>query len=529
MPKLVIDNRKIEVERGDTILHAASKLGINIPTLCFRDGCEPSTSCMVCVVKANGRIVPSCATVAQDGMEIESETDEIYEARRTALELLLSDHQGDCIAPCQRTCPANMDIPLMLRQIASNKLEDAIATVKNDIALPAILGRICPAPCEKACRRGTYDEAISICHLKQYVADADLASNSPYLPLCKPENGKKVAIVGAGPAGLAAAYYLLQDGYSCMIFDDHEKPGGMLRYGITEDRLPHDILDREIGGIRNLGIDFQMRKKIGVDVSISELQQDSDAVLIASGNNELTSELKIDRNTLETDLEGVFVAGNAVGRKGKMAVRSVADGKNACISIGQHLSGLPVTGHPRLFTVAISRLTDEEIGKFMLGMDEEELQKHEDGKEVNDKRFLMSASVIEYPVPDIQKNAITDATRCLHCDCRATDNCKLKDYSAEYGAAPGKYKSERRLFQERANKTTDPPVIYDPGKCIKCGLCIQITSRANEDLGLAFVGRGFDVQIDVPFNRTLAEGLQKVASECVQACPTGALVFRKSI
>ena len=148
MPKLTIDNQEVEVEKGSTILDAANALGVDIPSMCFLKGCTPSTSCMVCVVKVEGRngLVPACATVATDAMIVHSETDEVRKARTTALELLLSDHLGDCMGPCHVTCPATMDIPLMIRQIADGNMQAAIETVKKDIALPAILGRICPAP-----------------------------------------------------------------------------------------------------------------------------------------------------------------------------------------------------------------------------------------------------------------------------------------------------------------------------------------------------------------------------------------------
>ncbi|MHC4890884.1 MAG: FAD-dependent oxidoreductase, partial [Planctomycetota bacterium] len=232
MPKLTIDNRQVEVDNGVTILDAAGKLRIEIPTMCFLKGHKASTSCMVCLVKVEGlgKLVPSCGTIAQDGMRVESDSEEVRQARRAALELLLSDHLGDCIGPCQITCPARMNIPLMIRQIAGGSLRDAIATVKKDIALPAVLGRICPKPCERVCRRAAFDEAVSICLLKRCVADIDLQSPNLYLPPCKTTQDKRVAIVGAGPAGLAAAYYLTQDGLSCTLFDEHEQPGGTLRY-----------------------------------------------------------------------------------------------------------------------------------------------------------------------------------------------------------------------------------------------------------------------------------------------------------
>lgn len=149
MPRLTIDNCSVAVPAGGTILDAARKLGLDIPTLCFRDGQKPLTACMLCLVKVNGtnRLVPSCATPAEEGMQIESETEQIHQIRKTGLELLLSDHVGDCIAPCQNACPAHMGIPLMMEQVSAGRLDQAIATVKRDIALPAVLGRVCSEPC----------------------------------------------------------------------------------------------------------------------------------------------------------------------------------------------------------------------------------------------------------------------------------------------------------------------------------------------------------------------------------------------
>ena len=209
MAKLTIDNREVDVPGGATILDAAGKLGIDIPTLCFLKGCKPSTSCMVCVVQVEGfaSLVPACATVAVDGMKVHSDCGQVHAARKAALELLLSDHVGDCLGPCHTICPAQMNIPLMIRQIAAGDMSSAVATVKKDIALPAVLGRICPKPCERGCRRAAIDDAVSICLLKRYVADVDLASEAPYLPPCEPSTGKKIVIIGAGPTGASAWGY----------------------------------------------------------------------------------------------------------------------------------------------------------------------------------------------------------------------------------------------------------------------------------------------------------------------------------
>src|SRR5690348_8938023 len=172
---ITIDGRPVEVESGTTVLQAAAQIGLEIPTLCFLECCTPATSCLVCLVKCrlNGqaRMVPSCATKVQAGMVIESETEEVKEARRTALELLLSDHVGDCLSPCHRICPLRLDIPLMIRQIESGRLQEAAVTLKNAVPLPAVLGRLCHHPCENGCRRGTWDEPAAIRQLECHVAD----------------------------------------------------------------------------------------------------------------------------------------------------------------------------------------------------------------------------------------------------------------------------------------------------------------------------------------------------------------------
>ncbi len=539
MPKIMIDNREVEVEAGATILDAAQKLGISIPTMCFLRGHEATTSCMVCVVKlagANG-LVPACGTLVRDGMHVESDTEEVHEARKAALELLLSDHVGDCAGPCQMGCPAHMNIPQMIRQIAAGDLNGAIVTVKQDIALPAVLGRICPAPCEKACRRKQHDEAISICLLKRYVADVDLQSQSPYVPKCEAHRGKRVAIIGAGPAGLAAAYYLVQDGFECTIFDDHDEPGGMLRYGVPEANLPHNVLAAETAQIQRLGVTFRLGTRVGVAISMDEVRRQFDAVFLATGELKLgdveafgvdasPEGIKIDSQTNMTNMPGVFAGGDAT-RKRRLAVRTVADGKEAAESMRRYLTGVgwalahaedsgmvdqgqhglkPILQPTRTF---ISRMGKLQGGEMEI--------------------FLQSASAEPRHKPSGATGGFTDeearaeALRCLHCDCRKPDTCLLRQYAQALDARQTRYKAERRCFVQQ---TQHPDVIYEPGKCIDCGICIQIASQAGERLGLAFVGRGFDVRVAVPFNESLAEGLKIAAAQCVQACPTGALAFK---
>ncbi|MBE3097733.1 MAG: (2Fe-2S)-binding protein, partial [Planctomycetes bacterium] len=379
MPRLLIDGREVEVAAGATILDAARQLGVQIPTLCHLDGCTPATSCMVCVVKVRNpdRLLPACGARAEDGMEVESETDEVRAARRTALELLLSDHPGDCIAPCRSICPARMDIPRMLRQAAAGDWASAAATARSALALPATLGRICPAPCEKGCRRADHDAALAIRSLHRRAADSDLAAAGRTLPPCKPATGRRAAVIGAGPCGLAAAWRLLQDGIACTLFDDQDKPGGMLRLSVPETQLPREVLDAEVALVAALGAEFRMRTRIGRDVALADLRKDFDAVLVAAGAHQaqgaeppaiesVLAGVEVDRRTFATSAAGLFAAGNVV-HSHRMAVRAVADGAAAARSIGQFLRGEAPAAAPRPFTTRLHAPTAEEMARLVAG------------------------------------------------------------------------------------------------------------------------------------------------------------------
>ncbi|MBN1673070.1 MAG: (2Fe-2S)-binding protein [Kiritimatiellae bacterium] len=520
MPRLQIDEREVEVPEGATVLDACRALGIEIPTMCHRDGVPHFTSCMICVVRAtgSGRMLPSCSTPAQDGMILETDSEPVREHRRAALELLLSDHLGDCEGPCRRGCPAHMDIPLMIRQIAAGELEAAIATIKADIALPAVLGRICPAPCEKTCRRRQIDEPVAICLLKRFVADTDLGRGAPFVPARSGNSGKRVAIVGAGPAGLAAAYHLLQQGHACTIFDEQEEAGGAIRREIPEAKLPRSVLDAELDVIRALGAEFRLGTRVGRDLSVAQIRAEYDALVLAVGPVDAEAAcvfgvkatkrgIQVDSHTLQTDDHAVFAGGGAVGG-GRMAVRAVADGKRIAIGVDLFLSGGPVSGAIERFNSVIGRIRDEEKQAFLA-------QAVADGT-------VTPAGGLESGFTDTE--AACEAGRCLHCDCRKPETCRLRRYAEAYGARQARFKpAERRLFEQVVQH---PDVVFEPGKCISCGLCVRITEQRRAALGLAFLGRGIATRVGVPFGESLADGLKEAAKECVEACPTGALAFR---
>ncbi len=518
MPKLSIDNKQIEVPDGWTILDAAEKAGIEIPKMCFLKPYKATTSCMVCVVRLadSDALVPACGWVVQDGMIVDTKSEVVTQSRKAALELLLSDHLGDCIGPCQTACPAQMNIPLMIRQIAAGQYKQALKNVKQDIAMPAVLSRICSAPCEKACRRGQIDEAVSVCLLKRFVADVDLQSQQPWRPECKDLCGKTVAVIGAGPAGLSAAYYLRQSGYQCTVFDDHDKAGGMLRYGIDEDVLPPDILDSEIKTLMDCGIEFKGNVTIGKDIPFDRLRKEFDSVFIAIGKPPKNSGqlfglpinekgIVIERNTYETALEGVFAGGDIV-RNRRQAVRSVADGKEAAIAISQVLKGQAVSGQRHRFNSRFGKLKDGEKDPVIFGASVGQRT------EADSKTGLTA------------QQAQIESQRCLHCDCRKADNCKLRDIAERYGAKSTRYKDpDRKLFVQN---TEHDLIVYEPGKCIACGLCLQIAAESGEEIGLSFINRGFDVRVDVPFGRPMNVSLLKSAEKCVNCCPTGALALK---
>lgn len=284
MMNLTINGKKITAPAGSTILEAARSNGIYIPTLCYDEEVEVYGACGLCVVEAEGvaKLLRSCSAKAADGMVIHTESERVVKSRKIAMELLMSAHDGDCIAPCQLACPANTDCQGYVGLIANGRFDDALKLIKDKIALPASIGRVCPHPCEKACRRAKVEEPINIAQLKAFAADLDLKGDT-YLPEIAKSTGKKVAIIGGGPAGLTAALYLRTKGHEVTVFDMMDKMGGMLRYGIPQYRLPKEVLDSEISVIEKTGVRLVNNVKFGKDITLDMLKSVNDAVILAPG------------------------------------------------------------------------------------------------------------------------------------------------------------------------------------------------------------------------------------------------------
>ncbi|MCG6925388.1 MAG: FAD-dependent oxidoreductase [Acidobacteria bacterium] len=675
---LTVDGREVTVERGRTVLDAARELGISIPTLCHVEGLEPVSACFLCCVQVEGaRILsPSCALPAADGMVVTTDSEDIRAARRTALELLLSDHAGECIAPCAARCPAGLDVPAFVYEIAAGQNDRAMETIFESLSLPGTLGRVCPRLCEQGCRRCDYDhEGLAIGALHRHVTDRNQAADRPALPTPGEPTGKKVAIVGAGPAGLTAAFYLQQRGHACTLFDAHPLAGGMLRYGIPDYRLPRAALDAEIELVERLGATFRMRTRWGRDFTLDDLRHDHDAVflgigaqlssglrcegeeralagidflrglakgespdlgrevvVIGGGNTAMDSArtarrlgsrvrvlyrrtraempclmeevegaeeegvalellvapvrlephdgdhalnlvcqrmelgepddsgrrrpvpipgsefevecdtviaavgqavdrtvaehegleltawgLAVDEKTMATNLPGVFAGGDAV-LGADLAVRAVAAGRIAAVSIDQHLNGQPVTGPEELAAIALRPIDDEEQAALFRNIEQAE---RVPTPTLDLERRLGSFEEIDLGLDDAQ--ARREALRCLSCGCAKAGGCGLRRWATVYLADPYRFLGRRRRF---ARDDSHPEVVYEPGKCIMCDACVRIAAEASEELGVSITGRGFDVSVAVPFDATLADGLRHAARRCAEACPTGAIALR---
>jgi formate dehydrogenase (NADP+) beta subunit len=404
--QIAIDDQLIEAREGQTILEAALDAGIYIPHICAHRDLHPAAVCRLCVVEVVGRagLVTSCNTLAEDGMVVSTDTDQVKHVRRLAAELLLANHPAECtscpvylncelqslmqyleftdarirkrvnftspvesnplivhdmvrcvlcgrcvracaelrgvnaitfvrkgdnymigtahgesladagckfcgacvevcptgsirdqlkvfakykskkaaLVPCRETCPAGIDIPRYVRFVKDGQVGSATAVVREKVPFPGTLGHVCDHPCEFDCRRGEVSEAVAIKEIKRYAAEHDdgVWMERGYQ---RAPTGKRVAIIGSGPAGLTAAYYLAKSGHETTVFERQGQPGGQLRVGIPTFRLPREVLDAEIDHIESVGVDIRCGTEISSARALKE--QGYDAVLVAVGTH----------------------------------------------------------------------------------------------------------------------------------------------------------------------------------------------------------------------------------------------------
>ena len=287
-----VDGRQITGREGQTILELCRDNGIEIPTLCYEPKLPGFGACRMCVVDLAGEDQPpiSCSRAAEAGMVVQTQTARIRQLRKTNLELIFSDHNAYCLPPCQNKCPSHIDIPGFLKANTEGNFVESARIFKRTIPFPSILGRVCPAPCEEHCRRDEVYEAIAIRDSHRYAGDQVLKAlgrgqKAPVPFEVQASSGKRVAVIGSGPAGASAAYYLAIAGHEVTIFERDPAPGGMLRYGIPQYRLPKDeVLAGEYESLTDLGIRMVCDRALGRDFTVDDLQnQGFDAVCVAIG------------------------------------------------------------------------------------------------------------------------------------------------------------------------------------------------------------------------------------------------------
>ena len=240
--------------------------------------------------------------------------------------------KGLISSPCQYTCPINQDVPCYIGYLALGKFDDAIRVIRKENPLPGICGRVCPHPCESKCEAGKYGDPIAIRALKRFAADYEMKKG------IKPEKTRvkyeeKVAIIGSGPAGLSAGYYIALKGYRCTIFEALSVTGGMLRVGIPDYRLPEDILEYEVDYIRKTGVEIKTNQRLGEDFTIDDLfRQGYKAVFIAVGSH-IPFSLGIEHSEHPAVLPGVgFLKDVNLKKKVKLGQRvAVIGGGNVAI------------------------------------------------------------------------------------------------------------------------------------------------------------------------------------------------------
>ncbi|NLD96501.1 MAG: FAD-dependent oxidoreductase, partial [Synergistaceae bacterium] len=305
--KVTLNGKTVYGYEGQRILDLCTECGVEIPTLCYDPHLSLHGGCSVCLVEVEGAktLLRACANTISQGMIIKTETERAVSARRTALELLLSDHVGDCRPPCTLTCPANGNVQAYINLAAQGKYDESLDVLHHHVTLPACIGRVCPAPCEKKCRRNFVDDApVSIREIKRFVGDWAIRNEKMgFIPEIE-ENGKRIAIVGGGPAGISAAYYLRLKGYAPVIFEKEMLLGGMMRYGIPDYRLPQQVLQAEIDWLLAHGVEVRTGMTLGDNITLEALRKEFDGVILAMGCWK-SSPMRVPGEDLEGVLGGI--------------------------------------------------------------------------------------------------------------------------------------------------------------------------------------------------------------------------------
>ncbi|MCK5228605.1 MAG: FAD-dependent oxidoreductase, partial [Desulfobulbaceae bacterium] len=342
-----INGIQLAVAPGTTILEAARKNDISIPTLCYVDTESSPADCDLCVVEVEGRadLVRACETVVEQEMVINTETESAIEHRKDQLSRMALSHFGDCKAPCNLTCPGQINVQGYIAHIEKGQYEEALRLIMERNPFPFSVGRVCPRFCETRCRRILVDEPVSINHLKRFVADWAMNNKVDLKIPQEGPTGKKIAVIGGGPSGMTAAYYLSKNGHDVTVYESMPKLGGMLRYGIPEYKIPKNVLDYEINTILGMGISVRLNQRWGKDFSLEDLQSQGYESIVLTIGTWISLPLEIPGATLPevisaTSFLNEVAEGNSDATYGRRAV--VYGGNNIAMEVARALKRLNV-------------------------------------------------------------------------------------------------------------------------------------------------------------------------------------------
>ncbi len=495
-----IDGQEVTAAIGESILRAAQRAGFNVPTLCDDEKLAPAAACRMCLVEIEGydRPMPSCHLPAQQGMKIKATSDGLFKMRRQNLEYILSDHNAYCMPPCQIGCPTHIDIPGFLELEAKGQHVEAARILKETLPFPYALGLVCPAPCQEVCRRGLVEEEIAIRQCHGYFGELSLEMEKAPVPFPQAEaTGKRVAVIGAGPAGMTCAYYSSLKGHKVTVFDMMPKQGGMLRYGIPEYRLPKVKLDKELNCVWQLGAEFKGGMMLGRDLTIDDLfAQGYDAVFLGIGAWR-SNELRIPGE----DLPGVIEAINYLNQNARGDPVPVGKGSKVVV-IGGGFTTFDCSRSSRRLgadVTVVYRRSRKEMGAHYSEVDDAEHEGirleffaapmkivEKDGRVggVEFQRMALGepdASGRRRPVPIEGSNFVIECDTVIP----AIGQVPNLDW---YDRSPGLRKTRRQTIVANGALMTDRPGVFSGGDC-QMGAVTVIQSVAQGKLAAKAIDR----------------------------------------
>lgn len=467
-----LDGERAAAAAGETVLQVARRAGRSIPTLCHVDGVDTPDSCLLCVVEVAGQLVPSCSLKVKPDLVVATHGPRIQHARQATMQLLLSEHQGECRAPCELACPAGWDIAEFEQTLPKQPLAAARMAL-DGLGLPTTLGQVCDAPCHRACRRGELDRYLDIRRTHAHLPLGDL-------DLPPPPQGPAVLVVGGGPTGLAAAHRLVQLGYRPTILEREARMGGSLLPLLSDDAA----LQADLQVLQRLGVQWQTATPVQRGELEAWLGQRFAAAVVAAGPQNPANWPADPR---------VAVVANA-GLHGT-PIRRVALGRAAAEQVDRALRQV----QPGLLPI---RLRYQDLGEG----ERAQLLRPESTSPVHDR---------DLPVEQ-------EAALCLGCGCLQHRDCQLNVVAAQLRVPPARIAGQRRPLLRDASH---PLVVLEAHKCVLCQACVAVA-----DGELAMTGRGYATRPAAAFGLPLAEALSDSAAlRAAAVCPTRALALQPGV